>query len=104
MRHFAGIAVIINRITDETTVLPFRHLLRKHGLGGQIVVIAKAHLSRKGMTMRQGTIVGCHLDPSAKLHLYEREAQVCQKHYNRAGKLDPEMQQTKKSSQCYFGR
>ena len=27
MRHFAGIALITNRIPDETTILAFRHLL-----------------------------------------------------------------------------
>jgi IS5 family transposase len=33
MRRFAGIELITNRITDETTILTFRHQLEKHRLG-----------------------------------------------------------------------
>ena len=33
MRRFAGIELISDRIPDETTILSFRHLLEKHGLG-----------------------------------------------------------------------
>jgi IS5 family transposase len=36
MRRFAGIDLISDRIPDETTILTFRHLLGKHGLGDQI--------------------------------------------------------------------
>ena len=57
MRRFSGIELISDRIPDETTILTFRHLLEKHGLGEQIFEVVKAHLSARGMTMRQGTIV-----------------------------------------------
>ena len=57
MRRFAGIELISDRIPDETTIRTFRHLLEKHDLGEQIFEIVKAHLSARGMTMRQGTIV-----------------------------------------------
>jgi len=57
MRRFAGNELISDRIPDETTILTFRHLLEKHGLGEQIFDRVKAHLSKKGMSMRQGTIV-----------------------------------------------
>ena len=33
MRGFAGIDLISDRIQDEITILPFRHLLEKHDLG-----------------------------------------------------------------------
>jgi IS5 family transposase len=33
MRRYAGIELISERIPDETTILTFRHLLEKHGLG-----------------------------------------------------------------------
>lgn len=36
MRRFAGIALISDRIPDESTILIFRHLLEKHDLGEQI--------------------------------------------------------------------
>jgi transposase, IS5 family len=91
MRRFAGIELISDRIPDETTILTFRHLLEKHGLGEQIFDTVKAHLSERGMTMRQGTIVDATLiaAPSSTK--------------NRAGKRDPEMHQTKKGNQWYYG-
>ena len=69
MRRFAGIDLISDRIPDETTILIFRHLLEQHELGEQIYCFAedcvyetvKAHLSARGMTMRQGTIVDATL-------------------------------------------
>jgi len=57
MRRFAGIELISDRILDETTILTLRHLLEKHELGEQIFETVKAHLSHRGMAMRQGTIV-----------------------------------------------
>jgi transposase, IS5 family len=72
MRRFTGIDLISDRIPDETTILTFRHLLEKHGLGEQIIATVKAHLSARGMTMRQGTDRGCHLDCSAQLHQEQR--------------------------------
>jgi IS5 family transposase len=91
MRRFAGIELISDRIPDETTILTFRHLLEKHGLGEEIFDSVKAHLSAQGMTMRQGTIVDATLiaAPSSTK--------------NKEGKPDPEMHQTKKGNQWYFG-
>lgn len=91
MRRFAGIDLISDRIPDETTILSFRHLLEKQGLGEQIFETVKAHLSARGMTMRQGTIVDATLiaAPSSTK--------------NKSGKRDPEMHQTKKGNQWYFG-
>ncbi len=42
MRRFAGIELISDRILDETTILTFRHLLEKHGLGEQIFETVQA--------------------------------------------------------------
>ncbi|KAF0653686.1 transposase, IS5 family protein [Cyanobium sp. Copco_Reservoir_LC18] len=91
MCRFAGIDLISDRISDETTILTFRHLLEKHRLGEQILETVKAHLSNRGMTMRQGTIVDATLiaAPSSTK--------------NKAGKRDKEMHQTKKGNQWYFG-
>ena len=36
MRRFAGIELMSDRFPDEPTILSFRHLLEKHGLGEQI--------------------------------------------------------------------
>jgi IS5 family transposase len=91
MRRFAGIDMLTDRIPDETKILTFRHLLEKHRLGEQIFETVKAHLSSRGMTMRQGTIVDATLiaAPSSTK--------------NKARERDPEMHQTKKGNQWSFG-
>jgi IS5 family transposase len=80
MRCFAGIELISDRIPDETTILTFRHLImEKHDLGEPIFETVKVHLSARGMTMRQRTIVDATLiaAPSSTK--------------NKAVKRDPEM-------------
>jgi IS5 family transposase len=91
MRRFAGIDMISDRIPDETTILAFRHLLEKHNLGEQIFETVKAHLKANGMAMKQGTIIDATLiaAPSSTK--------------NKTGERDPEMHQTKKGNQWYFG-
>ena len=89
MRRFAGIELISDRIPDETTILTFRHLLEKHGLGEQIFDTVKALLADRGVTMRQGTIVDATL-------IAARSSTK-----NKEGKRDPEMHQTKKGNQWY---
>jgi transposase, IS5 family len=91
MRRFAGIDLVSERIPDETTILAFRHLLEKHNLGEQIFKKVKAHLKERGMAMKQGTIIDATLiaAPSSTK--------------NKAGERDPEMHQTKKGNQWYFG-
>jgi IS5 family transposase len=90
MRRFAGIDLISERIPDET-ILAFRHLLEKHDLGPQIFETVKAHLKARGMAMKQGTIIDATLiaAPSSTK--------------NKQGERDPEMHQTKKGNQWYFG-
>ena len=91
MRRFAGIDLIRDRIPDETTILTFRHLLEENELGEQIFQTVKAHLKERGMAMKQGTIIDATLiaAPSSTK--------------NKEGKRDPEMHQTKKGNQWYFG-
>lgn len=91
MRRFAGIDMISERIPDETTILAFRHLLEKHDLGKEIFETVKAHLKARGMAMKQGTIIDATLiaAPSSTK--------------NKQGERDPEMHQTRKGKQWYFG-
>jgi len=91
MRRFTGIDLISDRIPDETTILAFRHLLEKHDLGDQIFEAVKAHLKANGMAMKQGTIIDATLiaAPSSTK--------------NKARERDPDMHQTKKGNQWYFG-
>jgi transposase, IS5 family len=65
MHRFAGIELISDRIPDETTILTFRHLLEKHGLGEQVLETVKAHLSARGIRMQQGTIIDATLIAAA---------------------------------------
>jgi len=91
MRRFAGIDMISDRIPDETTILTFRHLLEKHDLGQQIFEVVKAHLKVNGMAMKQGTIVDATLIAAPSSTKNEKKER------------DPEMHQTCKGKQWYFG-
>ena len=91
MRRFAGIELISDRIPDETTILAFRHLLEKHDLGDQIFEAVKAHLKANGMAMKQGTIIDATLIAAPSSTKNEKKER------------DPEMHQTKKGNQWYFG-
>lgn len=78
-------------IPDETTILNFRRLLENHGLAAKMLEAVNAHLARKGQSLRAGTIVDATLihTPSST------------KNANKA--CDPEMHQTRKGNQWYFG-
>lgn len=91
MRDFVGIDLAIESVPDATTLLRFRHLLEKHALTQRIFEEINAHLAEKGLFMREGTIVDATIvaaAPSTK---------------NKAKQRDPEMKQTKKGNQWYFG-
>uniref|UniRef100_UPI0039883FF3 IS5 family transposase n=1 Tax=Pectobacterium cacticida TaxID=69221 RepID=UPI0039883FF3 len=89
LRQFAGLN--LERIPDETTILNFRRLLEKHELAAGILTVINGYLGERGLSLRQGTIVDAtliHAPSSTK---------------NKDGKRDPEMHQTKKGKQYYFG-
>ena len=89
LRQFAGLN--LERIPDETTILNFRRLLEKHELAAGILAVINGYLGDRGLSLRQGTIVDAtliHAPSSTK---------------NKEGKRDPEMHQTKKGNQYYFG-
>jgi transposase, IS5 family len=89
LRQFSGLS--LERIPDETTILNFRRLLEKHELAGGILAVINGYLGDRGLSLRQGTIVDATLinAPSSTK--------------NKDGKRDPEMHQTKKGNQYYFG-
>ncbi len=89
LRQFAGLS--LERIPDETTILNFRRLLEKHELAAGILAVINGYLGDRGLSLRQGTIVDATLinAPSSTK--------------NKEGKRDPEMHQTKKGQQYYFG-
>jgi IS5 family transposase len=91
MRHFVGLEPGSEEVPDATTLLKFRHLLERHELTKKIFAEVGAFLSEKQLLMREGTIVDATIiaaAPSTK---------------NKAKERDPEMHQTKKGKQYYFG-
>jgi len=91
MRDFAGLDLGHDAIPDETTILKFRHLLEKHKLTEALFDAVKAYLDERALLLRGGTIMDATLikaSPSTK---------------NEAGKRDPDMSQSKKGNQWYFG-
>jgi len=60
IRGFVGIDLTDQRAPDATTLMTFRRLLEKHELTRRICEI-NAHLARRGLTMRAGTIVDANL-------------------------------------------
>lgn len=91
MRTFAGVDLNECPAPDETTVLNFRHLLERHGLGTKLFEQVGRHLQSKGLTITKGTIVDATIisAPSSTK--------------NRSGTRDPEMHQTRKGKDWYFG-
>jgi transposase, IS5 family len=91
MRQFAGIDLGREPVPDETTVCKFRHLLEKHDLGRKIFERVHEHLEARGIKVNAGTIVDATIisAPSSTK--------------NATKSRDPEMHQTKKGNQWYFG-
>ena len=90
-REFARIELVTDRLPDESTILRFRHLLETNNLSQQIFAGVSEHLQERGLTLREGTIVDATLiaaAPSTK---------------NKTKTRDPEMHQSKKGNQWYFG-
>ena len=90
MRNFARLRMT-GAIPDETTILNFRRLLEVHELAPRILEVVNGHLSSKGLLLKRGTIVDATIisAPSSTK--------------NATGERDPEMHQTKKGNQWYFG-
>jgi len=76
---------------DESTILNFRHLLEQHALCGKILDTVNLYLASMGIRIGTGTIVDATIinAPSSTK--------------NATGKRDPEMHQTRKGNQYYFG-
>lgn len=91
MRAFVGIDLGTEPVPDETTVCRFRHLLETHRLGATLFETVKRHLAARGVRVATGTIVDATIisAPSSTK--------------NTAQARDPEMHQTAKGKQWYFG-
>ena len=90
-RDFCRIDLGRERVPDSTTLLNFRHLLEQHQLGAAVFAKVGELLQASGMKLSGGTIVDATLiaaPPSTK---------------NQEQSRDPEMHQSKKGNQWYFG-
>ncbi|MFI8613965.1 IS5 family transposase [Acidovorax sp. NPDC077693] len=90
-RDFAGLSHWDEYIPGESSILRFRHLLERHKLADQILATVNALLQARGLQLKAGTVVDATLiaaPTSTK---------------NQSSERDPEMHQSKKGNQWYFG-
>jgi IS5 family transposase len=91
LQRFARIDLSAEGVPDATTLLNFRHLLETHDLCKGLFTAINADLAARGLLLREGTLVDATLiaAPSSTK--------------NAKRERDPEMHQTKKGNQWYFG-
>jgi IS5 family transposase len=91
MRRFARVELGDEVVPDETTILRFRHLLEQHGLTKAIFDAVAGLLEERRLLLRSGTIVDATIiaAPSSTK--------------NAGATRDPEMKQTRKGNNWYFG-
>lgn len=91
MRNFVGVDLSSEDVPDATTLLKFRRLLEMQKLTEAIFEEVGRYLEEKKLRMKEGTIVDATIiaAPSSTK--------------NEAGQRDPEMHQTRKGNQWYFG-
>ena len=91
LRRFVGIDLGRERVPDATTLLKFRRLLEKHKLGEALFAKVGEVLQANGMKVGTGTIVNATIicAPSSTK--------------NADRQRDPEMHQTRKGQQWFFG-
>lgn len=90
MRQFAQLSSTA-AVPDETTILNFRHLIEEYELAPEILACVNRRLVSKGIMVKSGTMVDATII----------DAPTSTK--NAKGERDPEMHQTKKGNQWYFG-
>jgi IS5 family transposase len=91
MRRFAGVSSDEDVIPDETSILNFRRLLEKHKLSERLLAEVNTHLSERGFIVGKGTIVDATIIDAPSSTKNEKK------------KRDPQMHQTRKGKQWYFG-
>jgi IS5 family transposase len=91
LRRFVGIDLGRERVPDGTTLLKFRRLLQDNGLGEQLFATVGQVLQARGLKLGTGTIVDATIigAPSSTKNADKQR--------------DPEMHQTRKGQQWYFG-
>ena len=101
LRRFVGIDLGRERVPDATTLLKFRRLLEKHSLGEALFAEVGAVLQPSGMKVGTGTLVDATLVDATLIDATLISAPSSTKNAGKA--RDPEMHQTRKGQQWYFG-
>ena len=91
MRQFVGIDLGKEPVPDETTILNFRHLMERYNLGDEMFRLVNVYLAESGLKVNRGTIVDATII----------DAPTSTKNKDKA--RDPDMHQTRKGNQWYFG-
>ena len=91
LRRFVGVDLGRERVPDATTLLKFRRLLEKHKLGEALFAKVGTVLQAHGLKVGTGTIVDATIigAPSSTKNADKQR--------------DPEMRQTRKGQQWFFG-
>lgn len=90
LRNFAGLS-LNGPIPEQTTILNFRYLLEESDLTEDIVKQVNAHLSRKGLLLKKGSIVNATIIPAPSSTK------------NQDGERDPEVYLTQKGNRWHLG-
>ncbi len=91
MRTFVGVDLGREPVPDETTICKFRHLMERYELGNELFHKVNKYLAENGMKIARGTIVDATII----------DAPSSTKNKDKA--RDPDMHQTRKGNQWYFG-
>ena len=91
MRRFCGIELGEQAVPDETTILNFRRLLEDHRLTEALFKEINRLLSEKRLLLKSGTLVDATIISAPSSTKNNDKAR------------DPEMSQTRKGNQWYFG-
>ena len=91
LRNFVGIDLSRESVPDATTLLGFRHWLEAHGLTETIFESVNTHLRERGLLLNKGTLTDATILAAPSSTKNKEKAR------------DPEMHQTCKGKQWYFG-
>ncbi len=91
LRRFVGIDLGREPVPDATTLLRFRRMLELKKLGEALFLRVNEELKRRGYKVQTGTIVDATIIGAPSSTKNEKRAR------------DPEMHQTRKGQQWYFG-
>jgi IS5 family transposase len=91
LRDFVGIDLARESVPDATTLLGFRHLLEEHDLTKTIFETVNRRLRERGLLLNKGTLTDATILAAPSSTKNKEKAR------------DPEMHQTCKGNQWYFG-